>query len=113
MGGGRAKLSKEAKAFFARDMSGVKNELEDIRAHLASGELIDRDEVAVLAQRRQNAMAARDVIRDELKQADHAELVTELRSTREAMKNQGTGGTRFTNDALSLPRRTGEGDASH
>jgi hypothetical protein len=103
-----AKLTRGAAKLFALDMSGVKNELADIRDTAEKGAL-DREELGALNLRKQICQTAAEVIGKELGHAEVAELTAELRATREAMKNQGSGSTSFDSDTLALPRRAGEG----
>ncbi len=97
---------------FAKDMTGVKSELTAIRNDLAARTL-SRDEVGQLAERRKNAMAIRDVVKDSVMQFEHAALLEEMQRTQEMLKANNTGATSFTKDSISLPRRPSDESTSH
>ena len=97
---------------FKTDMSGVKSELTAIRNDLATMGL-SRDEVGQLAERRKNAMAIRDVVKDAVAHDEYAALMAEMQRTQEMLKANNTGATSFTKDSIPLPRRESDESTSH
>lgn len=113
MAGGQ-KLSAEAKALFHRGLVGVKNELAAIAAEASSGMTLDREECSALTIRKQVAMAAVDILKEENNQAQHKELTAQLKATQAALSAMsGNGATGFSKEQIQLPSRTGTGTPTH
>ena len=110
MAGKPKRLGKLAKLLLTE--SGYLDAMADLYERLSSGELT-RDETSALIGARRCLQSFADTRVAQEERGEHAELVHELRATREAMKNQGSGATRQTGKAISLPRRAGEGSTTN
>lgn len=91
--------------------SGYLNAMAWLYTELASGDLT-RDQTSAYIGARRCLESFRDVRDGRLRSKEHQELVREMKLTREAMKQQGSGGTNFSDNQLSLPRRPSTGATS-
>lgn len=89
-----AAVTKIAKLLFAKNLSGVKNELAEIQ-DIATKANPTRDEISALNLRKQIALSAADIIKTELDAKANADLVKRLAALELANSKNAAGSATF------------------